>query len=356
MQINISKLTSLSLVVVYLALVSNQTACSKKKTEETESTASYKILNVTGAVGSANSSSIGTLATGVNFATGTIDANASSYYAFQDGKQFINQGKMGDMMSCIVQKLAQRGVIPTDGTSAYFKMDDTMVMKMNATLDSASSTITSYNMYNCSVPSGQSSLAQDQYIGSTLTNGNAAMTFKMNSTSVKVSMSITGTVDSGNWASKSITQNLSITGSFAAQSTITQNASTLVSQSAFDVSSGSLTVQQNSICSLYGNSDDTYAMGEGSAKIKVISGATNENTVSWDDTGTNAGTSSHLSSVSTASYLAVPSTTSINTATAFTSDQTWDCQIVGTPVDMNTLSAGAQTDVQSCFPTGTGGQ
>lgn len=342
--------------MLYFALLTNQIACSKKKTEDAESVASYKILNVTGAVGTANSSSFDAMATGVNFGTGTISGSSNSYYTFQDGKQFINQGKMGDMMSCIVQKLAQRGVIPTDGTSAYFKMDDTMVMKMNATLDSSSNTITAYNMFNCSVPSGQTALAQDQYIGSTLANGSATMTFKMNSSSAKVSMSISGTVDSGNWATKTITQNLSITGSFLAKSTITQNATTLVSQSAFDVSSGSLTVQQNSVCSLYGNSDDTYAMGDGSAKIKVISGSTTENTLSWDDTGANAGTSSHLANVSSASYLAVPTTNVINTATAFTSDQTWDCQIVGSPVDMSSLSAGAQTDIQSCFPAGMGGQ
>lgn len=350
MLIKISKLTSLSLVAVYTVILVNQSGCSKKKEEDSESVASYKILNVTGAVGSANSSSYKPLATGVNFGTGSVSGGSGSYYAFQDGKQFINQGKMGDIMSCLVQKLAQRGIIPTDGTSAYFTMPDSS-MKMNATLDAATNTITSFNMYNCS------SGTQDQFVGSSITGSNATMYFKMNNTSANVSMSISGTVSDGNWATKTITQNLNITNMFIAKSTITQKASTMESQSAFYISSSSTSVQQNSIFSLYGNSEDTYAMGEGSAKTQFINGSNpaSENTYSWDDLGATASTSAHLANISTATYLTVPTTNSITAETAFTTDQTWDCQVVGSPVEMQNISSAAQADVNTCFAGMTDG-
>ena len=53
-------------------------------------------------------------------------------------------------------------------------------------------------------------------------------------------MSISGTVDSGNWATKTITQNLSITGSFWRNHQLPK-CNYVGITSAFEVSSGSLT-------------------------------------------------------------------------------------------------------------------
>lgn len=321
-------------------------ACAKKKEESTSATNNYSILNVTGPVGGAGSSaastgSPGALATGVLFSSGSVAGGARAYYSFQEGQNFFRMGKQGDSMACVVRALANNNVIGTTGAPSYFDMEGQSRMRMTATSEGGA--IVSYTIHSCANTNG--TYAQDAYIGSSVTGGTGSLVFKLQQTGVAIAMTISGTVQNGIWESKSIAQDL-IFSSMLMRSRITQGASTLSSQSAFKLDA-STTMQMNSLSTLYGDSEATYALGDGSVRLSLNSGA--DQTGHWDSSGVDAGTSSHAASLSSAAYLAIPTSGEMTTSTGFGTGETWDCALGDNLANLNSLSESARGAITACM-------
>lgn len=253
---------------------------------------------------------------------------------------------MGDQMACIIRSLVNHNVVAGNGTPTYFEMGASSRMKLTATVDTASQLITSYNIYSCKTST--STMTQDQYIGSAIANNNATMTFKMNDpeSGIKVKMGIIGSVTDGVWSSKSIEQWISFTSGLI-HSTITQTDSALTSNATMSFSGQDIRLY--SVSSLTGNTQSTYSLGEGTARLKV--GSASEQLVDWDSTLADTSTHSfHYATVTAATIPSrIPTSSEVQAAAAFSSPETWDCQFSSTPSTMSSGSTGMQTDLQSCF-------
>jgi hypothetical protein len=239
------------------------------------------------------------------------------------------QGKLADSNSCMVAAVVSNDIIPglTSGEYKYLNSSNGITMKVKVAL--SGTTVTSYELYTC--VNGE----QVQYISATDTNGDVTFKFRATGSSLFVAMDATGKLADGQWTSKVLDA-----GFYSSSGTPYYDYFQITQQSDYlDVTgyldSGTLGTQDvNDIrivsrAQLLGDSPQNYAMGDGA--VRTATGAGAASNTNWNgDTGVEgAGPTTYDSAVASATLPTAPTTR----ATAFTADETWDCQMVGGGID-----------------------
>jgi hypothetical protein len=265
--------------------------------------------------------------------SGCGGASTDFSYAHSLASLFVIQGKIADANSCAIGAIRQFDLLPGlgDGTDVY-TVQDTMAIKANVKV--TGDTVTSFTVIHCM--DGE----QVQYMSGTNVGGSVTFKFRSKSDSNFMTMDAEGTMSGDTWTSKTLDVLFYNQSGSSSSFTITQTASLLDITGVLD--NGTLGTLDGSDyrsvsrVELLGDSPATYAIGDGSVRSAVgAGGAANNN---WNgDTGVHGGgPTTYDSHVASATLPSIPS----SYPTDFTSDEQWNCQAVGTPVNLMTAAAG----------------
>lgn len=325
------------------------TSCSKSSDSGNSSTPSkLNIPNMTGAVSStaaiANSSPVSQQGSGVLF-TGTAPSDTIVGNVFGMVKNFVSNAKSSDTYACMIEVLANNGLLKTDGTETVFADDQNNQFKAKFIVNASGTALQNFKMYICL----GTATSNSQYVTGTMSGSEMSFSMKFNLASIlEGSMSLTGTLSGDNWVSKSLTMETATTASgttYSSKFLITQNASNMLLKGIYTPGTVTNSYQTYAKFALIGSTPATYAMGAGSSKYAISGGS--DSTKHWDiDGGTSGVTSSTFATdVATGTYFP----TSFTFTGTMGSGETWDCATgSATLAKLSTMGTAVITSLQSC--------
>lgn len=249
------------------------------------------------------------------------------------GAMFVEQGKFADADSCMVAAVASHELVPGI-TSGEYKYLDLGQSQMKVKIVLSGTEVTSYELFTCYNGSFL------QYVSLTKTGSAATYKFRSNGGgNMFITMQANGTVTGDAWTSKTLDVGFYLgTGPSYSFFNMAQGSDYLDISGGTDAGTlGTLDALDNRLVSraqLLGSSAKTYAMGDGS--VRSASGVGAPSNTNWNgDTGVHgAGPTTYDSAVASATLPTIPTTR----VTAFTADETWDCQM-SNPANFNALAA-----------------
>lgn len=337
-------INKISFILAALISASFFQACGDKE-DEGETTTSFKIPTITGAVTTSALTALQSRAatTGQDLSDdGTWAGNNDAGEAIYDmTKQFLTMGSGPDSMMCRMQAMYDTGVVPSmaDGTYKYIYADAGIEIKMKLAA-AASGGVGEFEMFLCfgGTP------AQMQYVSYSTASGAPVFNVKVVQSGMGFQMGATGTLNSsGAWTSKNVTMKGLMT---VASDTMSMNMdfnqyadSVIFKGTMFmDTATTDDTMKLYSKAQLIGPTSGKYFLGDGSAKANFSGTQTFDGITSWNgDTGntlSDVTSGDHYTAVSSGTFLD-PHTTAIT----FSGADAWDCVRGASAVDIMATAA-----------------
>lgn len=327
------------------------TSC-KKKEESTSATAtSLNIPNLTGAVsgtastaisGSIQSYAAGSVSqqAGVSF-SGTAPSDPVVSSLFTMVTSFVSNAKISDTYACMIEALANNGLLSTDGTETIFADDQNGSFRIKFSVNASGSTLQNFKMFVCM----GTGTTNEQYVEGTLSGSNISFNMKFNFSGLQGSMAMDGTLDGSNWLTKTLTMETVFGTTYTTKFQVAQNSSNMIVKGTYNTGSTASTYQMYGKFGLLGSTPATYSMSEGSSKYSL--GGAADQYKHWNSSGSVTGvtTSSYAADVTAGTYFPA----NVTFGGTMTAAQTWTCATGATSeIKVSAVNSGAAAAIQSC--------